>query len=60
MKYLLLAYAAIVALALTVHTAPQKKGPACGAGVLCIREQRTVHAIMRDITGPAPSSRAAN
>jgi hypothetical protein len=46
MKYALLIYATLMAIALTLHTPAQKKGPECGPGVLCIRDQKTVRAAL--------------
>ncbi len=46
MRYFLLAYVALVALALTLKPAPTNKGPECGAGVLCIRTQKQVQAVL--------------
>ncbi len=46
MKYLLIAYVALVALLLALRPAPAGKGPECGAGVLCIRTQKQVQAIL--------------
>ena len=40
MKYALIGYAILMALALSFKPAAAAKGPACGAGVLCIRTQR--------------------
>ncbi len=48
MKYALLIYAALMAVALTLHTPAPKKGPECGPGVLCIRDQKTVKAALRE------------
>ena len=42
MKYAILIYAALMAIVLTLHTPAPKKGPECGAGVLCIRDQKAV------------------
>ena len=44
MRYALVAYALFMALVLALKPAPVSKGPECGAGVLCIREQKTVRA----------------
>jgi hypothetical protein len=46
MKYLLIAYVALVALALALKPAPASTGPECGAGVLCIRTQKQVQAAL--------------
>ncbi len=46
MKYLLIIYVVVVALLLTLKPAPAGKGPECGAGVLCIRTQKQVQAIL--------------
>ena len=47
MRYFLLAYVALVALALTLKLAPAPNGPECGAGVLCIRTQKQVQAVLK-------------
>ncbi len=44
MKYALIAYAILMALVLTLKPEPAGKGPQCGPGVLCIRDQKTVQA----------------
>jgi hypothetical protein len=46
MKYVFLIYAALIGVALTLHSTPPKKAPECGPGVLCIREQKTVKAAL--------------
>ena len=47
MKLVLLAYVAVVALALTLKPAPASQGPKCGPGVLCIRTQRQVDVLLK-------------
>lgn len=49
MKYVLLAYIAVVALALALKPAPAGKGPECGPGVLCIRTQKQVQAVLKAV-----------
>jgi hypothetical protein len=46
MKTVLLAYAILVALVLMLKPAPASKGPECGRGVLCIRTQKQVQAVL--------------
>ncbi len=50
MKYLLIAYVAVISLLLTFKPAPASKGPECGAGVLCIRTQKQVQALLTPST----------
>ncbi|MBZ5647503.1 MAG: DUF1028 domain-containing protein [Acidobacteriia bacterium] len=52
MKYALIAYAAVIVLVLTLKPTPQSKGPECGPGVLCIRDQKTVQAELRETPKP--------
>ena len=49
MKYFLIAYVALAALALALRPAPASKGPECGAGVLCIRTQKQVQADLKSL-----------
>ena len=51
MKYALIGYAALMALLLTLRPAPAGKGPECGPGVLCLREQKTVQAELQKAAG---------
>lgn len=46
MKHALIAYAAAMALVLTLKPAPASTGPECGPGVLCIRPQKEVRAAL--------------
>ncbi len=46
MKYLLITYVGLMALLLALRPAPARKGPECGAGVLCIRTQKQVQAVL--------------
>ncbi len=50
MKYALLIYATLMAVALTLHTPAPKKGPECGPGVLCIRTQQEARAVLQAST----------
>jgi len=47
MKYALIGYVALMALVLTLKPEAAGKGPECGAGVLCIRDQKTVQAALQ-------------
>ena len=51
MKYALIGYVVLMALVLTLRPAPASKGPECGPGVLCIRDQKTVQAELRQAAG---------
>ena len=57
MKYVLVGYAIFMSLVLMLKPAPASKGPECGPGVLCIRTQKQVQAVLKQMPPAVPAVR---